>query len=128
MVAVVDSPAEAVALAQLALVPFAVHVVQEDEPRPLSKERAAAHRHSHAAVQLLTHHVGIHHVPVVVTHRSPRAVVEYLHPALTPIAPIRQLYLGETKGKVESEVFAVQIRRLLFTLVQKLIFKTPAWF
>lgn len=109
VVAVVDIPAKAVALAQLGLIAFAVHVIQKDEPRALSEERAAAHRHSHAAVQLLTHHVGIHHVPVIVTHRSPRAVVEHLHPALTPIAPIHQLYLGERDRNVESEAFAGQI-------------------
>lgn len=108
VVAVVDIPAKAVALAQLGLVPFAVHVIQKDEPRALSKVRSAAHRHSHAAVQLLTHHVGIHHVPVVVAHRSPWAVVEHLHPALTPIAPVHQLYLGDRDRNFEWGAFAVQ--------------------
>lgn len=106
MVAVVDVPAKAVALAQLALVAFAVYVIQKDEARALSKVGAAAHGHGHAAVQLLTHHVGIHHVPVVVAHRSPRAVVEHLHPALAPVAPVHQLYLGERDRNFESETFA----------------------
>lgn len=102
VVAVVDIPAKAVALAQLGLVPFAVYVIQKNEPWALSKVRAAAHRHSHATVQLLTHHVGIHHVPVIIAHRSPRVVVEHLHPALAPIAPVHQSYLGERDKKTWS--------------------------
>lgn len=95
VVTVVDAPAQTVALAQLCFISSAVHIIQQDGPRALSKVRATAHRHSHSAVQLLTHHVGIHHVPVVVTHCAPCAVVAHLHPTLTPVTTIHQLYLGE---------------------------------
>lgn len=110
-VAVMHTPAEAVALAQLGLISFAVHVVQKDEARALSEVRAAAHGHGNAAVQLLTHHVGVHHVPVVVAHGSPRAVVEHLHPALAPIAPVHQFYFGETKRHRVSDVCGADARR-----------------
>lgn len=71
VVAVVDAPAQTTALAQVCFASSAVHIIQQDEPCALSEMRAAAHRHSHSAAQLLTHHVGIHHVPVVVTHCAP---------------------------------------------------------
>lgn len=109
VVAVVNIPSKAMALAELGLVAFAVDIIKKDKPRALSKVRAAAHRHSNTTVQLLTHHVSIHHVPVVITHCSPRAIVEHLHPALTPIMPIHQLYFGEMNRHFESEVFVVQI-------------------
>lgn len=71
VVAVVDAPAQTTALAQVCFTSSAVHIIQQDEPCALSEVRAAAHRHSHSAAQLLTHHVGVHHVPVVVTHCAP---------------------------------------------------------
>lgn len=95
MVTVVDAPAQTVALAELRFIPSAVHVVQQDETRALAKVRAAAHGNSDPAVQLLAHHVGIHHVPVVVAHGAPSAVVVHLHPALTAVATIHQLYFVE---------------------------------
>lgn len=111
MVAVVNIPAKAVALAELGLISFAVDIIQKDKPRALPKVGAAAYHHSNATIQLLTHHVSVHHVPVVVAHCSPRAIVEQLHPALTPITPVHQLHLGETDRHVESEIFAVPMAR-----------------
>lgn len=99
VVTVVDAPAQTVALAQLRLVAPAVHVVEQDEPRALSKVRAAAHGHSHPAVQLLAHHVGVHHIPVVIAHCAPVAVVEHLHPALTPVTAVHQLHFAEVSRR-----------------------------
>lgn len=107
VVTVVDAPAQTVALAELGFISSAVHIIQQDEPRALSKVRATAHRHSHATVQLLTHHVGIHHVPVIVTHRAPCAVVAHLHPALTPVTTVHQLYFGEKSRQLSSGVLCV---------------------
>lgn len=109
MVAVVNIPAKAVALTELGLISFAVDIIQKDKPEALPKVRAAAYRHSYAAVQLLTHHISIHHVPVVVAYGSPRAIVEQLHSALTPITPVHQLHLGETTRHSESEIFVAQM-------------------
>lgn len=99
VVTVVDAPAQTVALAQLRLIAPAVHIVQQDEPRALSEVRAAAHGHSHPAVQLLAHHVGVHHIPVVIAHCAPVAVVEHLNPALTPVTPVHQLYFAEVSRR-----------------------------
>lgn len=104
VVTVVDAPAQATALAELRFASSAVHVVQHDAPSALSKLGAAGHRHSHPAPQLTTHHVGVHHVPVIVAHRAPRAVVLHLHSTLTPVPPIHQLDFGET-GDI-CQVFA----------------------
>lgn len=99
VVTVVDAPAQTVALAQLCFIAPAVHIVQQDEPCALSKVRAAAHRHSHPAVQLLAHHVGVHHIPVVIAHCAPVAVVEHLHPALAPVTAVHQLYFAEVSRR-----------------------------
>lgn len=105
VVTVVDAPALTVALAELRFISSAVHVVQQDESCTLPKVRAAAHRHSHPTVQLLTHHIGIQHVPVIVTHRAPCAVVVHLHPALTAVTAIHQSYFGEKSRQLLSLSF-----------------------
>lgn len=95
VVAVVDAPAVAPAFAQGCLPALAVHVVQEDGPTPLAEGHGSREGDGVATAQLATHHVGIHDVPVVVTHCPPGAVVEDLHPPLAPAGPVGQTDLCE---------------------------------
>jgi len=95
VVAVVDAPAVAPALAQGCLLALAVHVVQEDGSAPLAEGHGSREGDSVAAAQLATHHVGIHNVPVVIADRPPGAVVEDLHSPLAPAGPIGEPYLWE---------------------------------
>lgn len=93
VVAVVDAPSVAPALAQCRLLALAVHVVQEDGPAPLAEGHGCRHGDGVAAAQLATHHVGVYDVPVVVAHRAPGSVVEDLHAALAPAGPVGQAQL-----------------------------------
>lgn len=102
VVTIVDAPPQTTALAELHFTSFAVHIIQHDEPSALSKLRAAGHRHSHPASQLTTHDICIHHVPIVITHGAPRAIILHLHSALTPAPPIHQLYFREMSRKYLS--------------------------
>ena len=115
MVAVVDTPAQTTALAQVCFTSSAVHIIQQDEPCALSEVRAAAHRYSHSATQLLTHHVGIHHVPVVVTHCAPWVIVAHLHPTLTPAPTVHQSYFGETSREFLSGILSIRLTWWLIT-------------
>lgn len=93
VVAVVDAPAVAPALAQGCLPALAVHVVQEDGSTPLAEGHGGREDDGVAAAQLATHHVGIHNVPVVVADRPPGAIVEDLHSPLAPAGPVGEPYL-----------------------------------
>lgn len=90
MVAVVDAPALIATLAQVRLSPFAVNVIEQDGPRTLSKAGACAHCHSQTTLQLSAHNIGIHHVPVIITHRAPCTIVLNLDTALTTTPAIYQ--------------------------------------
>lgn len=93
VVAVVDAPAVAPALAQGCLPALAVHVVQEDGSAPLAEGHGGREGDGVTAAQLATHHVGIHNVPVVIADRPPGAVVEDLHSPLAPAGPVGEPYL-----------------------------------
>lgn len=71
VVTVVDTPWQTSALAEVCFITSAVHIIQLYGPCALSKLGAGAYCHSHATAQLPAHHVGIHHVPFVVTHCAP---------------------------------------------------------
>lgn len=108
VVAVVDAPAVAPALAQRRLPALAVHVVQEDGPAALPEGHGRRQGDGVAAAQLAAHHVGVHDVPVVVAHRAPRAVVEDLQAALAAAGPVGQAQLCEDG---HSEVLSGLARR-----------------
>lgn len=74
--AVVDTPAPAATLAQRHLLPTAFHVVQQDGAPALAKGKGSWHRQCQATAQLTTHHIGVHHVPVIVTYAAPGATVQ----------------------------------------------------
>lgn len=95
VVAVVDAPAMAPALAQGCLPALAVHVVQEDGPTPLAEGHGGQEGDGMATAQLATHHVGVHDVPVIVADRPPGAVVEDLHSPLAPAGPVGETDLWE---------------------------------
>ena len=73
--AVVHAPASAAALAQGGFLPAALHVVQQDGASALAEGEGPGHGQRQAAAQLTTHHIGVHHVPVVVTDAAPGAPV-----------------------------------------------------
>lgn len=93
VVAVVDAPAMAPALAQGCLPALAVHVVQEDGSAPLAEGHGSREGDGVAAAQLATHHVGIHNVPVIIADCPPGAIVEDFHSALAPAGPVGKPYL-----------------------------------
>lgn len=76
--AVVDSPATAATLAQSSFLSTALHVVQEDGASALTKGEGSWHRQCQATAQLTTHHIGVHHVPVIVTDTAPGAAMQDL--------------------------------------------------
>ena len=75
MEAVVHAPAPAAALAQGGFLPAALHVVQQDGASALAEGEGPGHGQRQAAAQLTTHHIGVHHVPVVVADTAPGAPV-----------------------------------------------------
>lgn len=96
VVTVVDAPAQTMALAEICFTSSAVHIIQQDGAGALSELRAGAYRHGYSTAQLPTDHVGIHHVPVVITHRAPCFIVAtHLHPTFTPVTAIHQSHFGE---------------------------------
>lgn len=92
---VVDRQAPVVALPQAGLTACALHIIQEDGARAVTKQAAPWGHQGHPTSQLLAHHVGSRHVPEVVAHSSPGAVVVDLHAAFTPAPPINQPHHGQ---------------------------------
>lgn len=92
--AVVHAPAVVPAHLQGGLVPAALHVVQEDAAGAGAKVRSVRRSHGLATAQLPAHHLGIPQVPLVITHRPPRAAVVQLHAALAAVPAARQPHAG----------------------------------
>ncbi len=80
---------------------------------------------SQSAADLLTHDCGVRHAPVIITHRSPAALIVDLHPALTAVPCPRQTYrsvsystgrsdvgLGMMTGRYKSRHIIIQIKFL----------------
>ena len=103
MATVVDSPAQAVASSQLALVAVAVDVVQQDEARAVAEEGVAGSRDGVAAADLLAHHPGVAQAPVVVAHRAPAAPVVDLHTALARVQPTHQTERAVSCGHTQND-------------------------
>lgn len=94
--AVVDAPASAAALAQRSFLPATLHVVQQDGASALAEGEGPRHGQCQAAAQLSTHHVGIHHIPVIVTDAAPGAAVQDLQaPPAAARAPHQPQLCGE---------------------------------
>lgn len=109
VVTVVDAPAQTSTLSQVCLPSFAVYIVQQDGPWALAILWDAAHHHGQTTVQLPTHHVGIYHVPVVITHCTPCPVVPNLHTPLTPVTPVYQTHwIGEGREIQRYTVSQIQ--------------------
>lgn len=75
------------AVLQRWLCPPALHLLQPDGAAPLPKCSLGQGRHRRATAQLPACHLGIPHVPRVVTHRPPGAAVPHLHSAGAPLLP-----------------------------------------
>lgn len=84
--AVVDAPASAAALAQRSFLPSAFNVVQQDGASTLAKGEGPRHRQRQTTAQLTTHHISVHHVPVIVADTAPGAAMQDLQ---APLAPAR---------------------------------------
>ena len=86
--AVVLRPARVGTLAQVALRPGALQVVQEDVSRAWAEVGLPEGGHGLTAPQLPAHDLGVRQVPGVITHGAPGASVPELHTAraavLTP--------------------------------------------
>ena len=88
--AVVGEPAIVRALPQLGFIPRALHVVQCDVAGASVEVALGWSRQGLATAELPAHHPGVHQVPAVIAHSAPRAAVEDLHPALTPVTAVPQ--------------------------------------
>ncbi len=125
MAAVMNSPAEAVTAGQTALLSVTVHVIQQNPSRAVAEVSVCRCTDSQSAADLLTHDCGVRHAPVIITHRSPAALIVDLHPALTAVPCPRQTYrsvsystgrsdvgLGMMTGRYESRHIIIQIKFL----------------
>ena len=72
-------PARVGTLAQVALNPGALQVVQEDVSRAWAEVSLPQGRHSLSAPQLSAHDLGFIQVPEVITHGAPDLLVEDFH-------------------------------------------------
>lgn len=82
MAAVVFAPAQVEALGQLRFRAATLHVVQQDRTHAVAEIGLGLGRDRRAAAKLPTHHIGVGHGPVVITHRPPNVSVEDLHTTL----------------------------------------------
>lgn len=83
-------PAQVWAGVQVRLRPFALHVVQENPPGPIAKVRVSVCRDGTTTAQLLAHHHGILHAPLIIAHRPPISLEVDLHTALAGVKPLHQ--------------------------------------
>lgn len=90
MATVVLTPAQVEALWQQGFVATAFHIVQQDRTGTVAKVGLSLSRAGWAAADLPAHHVGIVHVPVVITHRPPNGFVEDLHPTWAAVVAVHQ--------------------------------------
>lgn len=82
MTTVVLTPAQVEALGQVAFCAAAVHVVQQDGPCTIAEVGLGLGRDSRTTSERSAHHVGVGHVPVIVTHRPPDGFVKDFHTTL----------------------------------------------
>ena len=78
------------ALCQGGFISKTPHIPQPDEATALSKVVSAGSSQSSATASLSTHHLSVGHVPGVITHRSPLAIMVDLHSARALITSIHQ--------------------------------------
>lgn len=88
MAAVVLTPAQVGALGQLRFKALTIHVVQQDRTQTIAKIGLGLGRDGRAAAKLPTHHVGVGHVPVIITHSPPNICVEDLDTTLAATVAI----------------------------------------
>lgn len=94
-----DGQAQVPALAQRGLVALALHVVQEDAPRALSKVAVPQGTDALPAVQLPAHHVGSVDAPEVITHCPPHAIMVDFDAPFTAAPPVHQPDDGQVCGR-----------------------------
>lgn len=87
---VVLPPAQALAFRQVAFTSMAVDIIQQNQAGSVAKVGVGVCVDSITTAYLLAHHHGVVEDPVIITHRSPAALVVDLHPALAGILSIHQ--------------------------------------
>lgn len=118
MAAVVLTPAQVKAQRQLCLVTIALHVVQHDRARTIAKICLALGCTSRATAKLPTHHIGIEHVPVIITHRPPCSFVEDLHATLAAVVTIHHSDRWFDWTRVETQVHQSDYRAEVWFLIK----------
>ncbi len=88
MATVVLTPAQMEALGQLWFKAVTFHVVQQDRTVTVAEVGLNHGCDSRATAKLPTHHVGVRHVPVIITHRAPMIFVEDLYTTLAATVTI----------------------------------------
>lgn len=88
MATVMLTPAQVEAQRQLHFVAATFHIIQQDWTRTVAKVGLGLGCTSWSAAKLLTHHVGVVHVPVVITHCPPNGFVEHLHSTLAAVVAV----------------------------------------
>lgn len=104
MSTVVLSQAQVEAVSQQPLASITVHVVEQDGTRAVAKVSQWDSCHGRATPQLPAHHLSVIHIPLIITHCAPDAVVEDLHAPLTAAVPIHHtdsglLWMEERTGQ-----------------------------
>ena len=92
--AVMLPPAQVEAVVQRSLVSLAIHVVQQDGTGAVAKVGKRDGCERGATPKLSAHHLSIVHVPVVITHRAPDAVVGDLYATLATAVSIHHADTG----------------------------------
>lgn len=92
MTTVVLTPAQVEALGQVVFCTNAVHVVQQDGPCTVAEEGQGLGFDSRTTSERSAHHVGVGHVPVVVTHRPPDGFVEDFHATLAAAVAVHHTH------------------------------------
>lgn len=101
MTTVVPSPAQVLAFDEWSFVAYTVYVVEEDRARAVAKEGLGLGRESRTAAKLPTHHMGIVHVPPIVTYCPPYIVVKDLYTTLAITDLAHQPNSGRTCTEAE---------------------------
>lgn len=90
MATVVLTPAQVEAFWQQEFMATAFHIVQQDRTGTVAKVGLSLGCCRWAAADLPAHHVGIVHVPVVITHCPPNGFVEDLYPTWAAVVAVHK--------------------------------------
>ena len=90
MTTVVLTPAQVFALGEILFIAITFHVVQQDRTSAVAKMGHHLDFDGRATAELPTYHVGIIHIPAIVTHSPPDTFVIDLDTTLAAMVSIHQ--------------------------------------